>query len=98
MITLKEQGATPELRQTILLSATLGPGVERLAGLALREEREFIDASSEELSEAPAETMSVPESLEQWVLAIPAKLRLVALAAFIAEKCEVNKYNILLLN
>jgi len=88
---LSEQGATAEVRQTILLSATINSGVERLAGLALKESREFVDASSdkEQAASADSETLCVPDSLDQWFLAVPPKLRLVVLASFVASKCEV---------
>ncbi|KAF4532768.1 hypothetical protein B566_EDAN003548 [Ephemera danica] len=81
------------VRQTVLLSATLSPGVERLAGIALREERLFVDADTDEVTMEITEdaVLSVPSSLQQWAMAIPAKLRLVALTAFIAAKCELTE-------
>lgn len=89
---LAEQGATAENRQTILLSATINSAVERLAGLALKQSREFVDASSdkEQALSADSETLCVPDSLDQWFLAVPPKLRLVVLASFVAAKCEVS--------
>jgi superfamily II DNA/RNA helicase len=91
---LNEQGSTAEVRQTILLSATLNSGVERLAGLALKESREYVDASSEkeQAESADSETLCVPDTLDQWFLAVPPKLRLVVLATFVASKCEVRSF------
>lgn len=91
---LAEQGATAENRQTILLSATINSAVERLAGLALKESREFVDASNdkEQATSADSETLCVPDSLDQWFLAVPPKLRLVVLASFVAAKCEVCQF------
>ncbi|XP_059487931.1 probable ATP-dependent RNA helicase DDX31 [Neocloeon triangulifer] len=89
---LNEQGSGSEVRQTILLSATLNAAVERLAGLALKDSKVFVDASSEteQAESAETETLSVPDSLDQWFLAIPPKLRLVVLASFVASKCELT--------
>ncbi|XP_025112467.1 probable ATP-dependent RNA helicase DDX31 [Pomacea canaliculata] len=95
-----------EHRQTILLSATLTTGVERLAGMALRN-HEMIDASSMEhegsksknvqdtvsiwpQSSADNQAFALPEKLKQYFVIVPCKLRLVTLAAFILWRCKMQ--------
>ena len=80
--------------QTILLSATLTPGVERLAGLSLNDPV-FIDACDESLEPTKSvpvfhstesnilDTVVLPESLIQKYVVTPAKLRLVTLASLV---------------
>ncbi|XP_014780846.1 probable ATP-dependent RNA helicase DDX31 [Octopus bimaculoides] len=82
--------STPE-RQTILLSATLTEGVEKLAGISLKSP-ERIDASKEHKENNSLLTkgdslFSVPEKLNQHFMIVPCKLRLVSLIGFIASKC-----------
>lgn len=82
--------STPE-RQTILLSATLTEGVEKLAGISLKSP-ERIDASKEHIENNSLLTkgdnlFSVPEKLNQHFMIVPCKLRLVSLIGFIASKC-----------
>lgn len=78
-------------QQTVLLSATLSPGVERLAGLSLR------DPVHVEVTDVPGESVGteleshvLPEGLDHNYIITPAKLRLVTLAAFIIDKCLVS--------
>nr|CAD7594109.1 unnamed protein product [Timema genevievae] len=87
---------TTRSRQTLLLSATLTSAVERLAGLALKDPV-FVDAAvAEDYSEKKSNTqisttepsLVIPESLSQFYVLTPAKLRLVTLAAFIIWKCQ----------
>lgn len=90
-----------KFRQTILLSATLTPGVERLAGLSLKDPV-FIDACDESLEPTKSvpvfhstesnilDTVVLPESLIQKYIVTPAKLRLVTLASLILWKCKVG--------
>ena len=82
-------------RQTMLLSATLSPGVERLAGLSLNDPTN-IDASESDFS--PQKKMSLsssgsdfttPEGLKHYFVITPSKLRLTTLTAFILWKCKV---------
>ncbi|CAI9729761.1 probable ATP-dependent RNA helicase DDX31 [Octopus vulgaris] len=82
--------STPE-RQTILLSATLTEGVEKLAGISLKSP-ERIDASKEHKENNSLLTkgdslFSVPEKLNQHFMIVPCKLRLVSLIGFITSKC-----------
>ncbi|KAK7793304.1 hypothetical protein R5R35_007629 [Gryllus longicercus] len=71
-------------RQTVLLSATLTPAVERLAGLALQAP-DFVDAADAEMD---TKDVVIPDSLVQCYMVVPAKLRLVTLSAFILWKCK----------
>lgn len=81
--------------QTVLLSATLSEGVERLAGISLHnplsvdvttedggcEKKEATNAqSSSEVS------FTTPRQLKQFFIIVPSKLRLVTLAAFLLMK------------
>lgn len=84
--------------QTILLSATLGEAVERLAGISLHEPL-FIDITADQIltgndSKAQKESVQVsrdvsyttPQQLKQFFMIVPSKLRLVTLAAFLLWK------------
>nr|CAD7394283.1 unnamed protein product [Timema cristinae] len=91
---------TTRSRQTLLLSATLTSAVERLAGLTLKDPV-FVDAAvDEDYSERKSNTqipttepsLVIPESLSQFYVLTPAKLRLVTLATFIIWKCQVRLY------
>ncbi|GAB0095827.1 RNA helicase [Sergentomyia squamirostris] len=82
-------------RQTLLLSATLTPAVEKLAGLALKDPM-FIDNTEsakpdndEDFSKAVQEAISgeklvVPDTMKQIFVVLPPKLRLATLAGLIA--------------
>lgn len=74
-------------RQTVLLSATLSPQVERLAGLTLNDPVR-LDAADDGHTD---KQLVIPQSLAQHYIVTPAKLRLVTLAAFIYWKCQVYK-------
>ncbi|BET00308.1 ATP-dependent RNA helicase [Nesidiocoris tenuis] len=78
-------------RQTVLLSATLTRGVERLAALALKN-AVHVDAASEG---SINDVFVIPQSLEQKYVVVPAKLRLVALASYIINVTQ-NKSKILI--
>ncbi|XP_039288781.1 probable ATP-dependent RNA helicase DDX31 [Nilaparvata lugens] len=79
-------------RQTILLSATMTPKVERLAGLTLNEPSR-IDALSGGGGEGgdTSDQMTIPKSLKQSYIVTPPKLRLVTLAAIIHQKCQIEQ-------
>lgn len=81
-----------EKRQTIMLSATLTAGVEKLAGMSL-ENPDMVDISSEnehylDSDRLKGEQLTTPKNLSHYYLLVPAKLRLVTLAAFILAKCR----------
>nr|VZI43684.1 unnamed protein product [Spirometra erinaceieuropaei] len=91
--------------QTVLLSATLTPGVENLAGLALRDpvrcevsEQPSLhsatsksDSPTQEPVTAPPAAFAMPTGLKHFLLVCPCKLRLVTLAAFLLLKARYNK-------
>ncbi|MPC16661.1 putative ATP-dependent RNA helicase DDX31 [Portunus trituberculatus] len=86
--TLCEQQPGPSSsRQTIMLSATLSAGVEKLAGMSLVEPK-VVDVSCEDNTEnqLTSEALATPANLSHHYLLVPAKLRLVTLAAFILSK------------
>ncbi len=93
-----------ESRQTMLLSATLSPGVERLAGLSLKNPSN-IDASESDLSTqkklsfpTPGSDFTTPEGLKHYFVITPSKLRLTTLTAFILWKCKVPHHVFVLLS
>ncbi|XP_042887829.1 probable ATP-dependent RNA helicase DDX31 isoform X2 [Penaeus japonicus] len=89
MESLKEQRESTD-RQTVMLSATLSSGVEKLAGMSLVSP-EIIDVSQEgEDGKLACEALATPENLSHNYILVPAKLRLVTLAAFILSKCKVG--------
>ncbi|KAF0698866.1 Aste57867_10543 [Aphanomyces stellatus] len=75
------------VRQSILVSATINAGVERLAALSLQSPR-FIDADS---AKGAADTYATPDQLIQHFMIVPAKQRLCALAGFLRAECRRNK-------
>uniref|UniRef100_A0A023F7D5 ATP-dependent RNA helicase n=1 Tax=Triatoma infestans TaxID=30076 RepID=A0A023F7D5_TRIIF len=72
--------------QTVLLSATLTPGVERLAGLALNSPVR-LDASESKTENLNTDDVLshfvIPQTLDQKYVIVPTKLRLVLLTAII---------------
>jgi len=76
-------------RQTLLLSATLTKGIQQLSEVSLRHPT-FVDAASDDPSN-DIKDLVTPENLKQTFLLVPAKLRLVALGAFVLWKCQQSK-------
>ncbi|XP_068227912.1 ATP-dependent DNA helicase DDX31-like [Palaemon carinicauda] len=86
----EQQPSLDKCRQTIMLSATLSAGVEKLAGMSLFSPK-IIDVShdGEEEDEKllSSEALATPENLSHHYILVPAKLKLVTLAAFVLSKC-----------
>ena len=76
-------------RQSLLLSATLTTGIQQLSEVSLRHPV-FIDAAATDSAETAPDVKDLvtPENLNQTFLLVPAKLRLVALGAFVLWKCH----------
>ncbi|ESN99970.1 hypothetical protein HELRODRAFT_83714 [Helobdella robusta] len=93
MLVIKKK-CGPQL-QTILLSATLSPGVEKLAGMSLRQPVR-IDMSSNDqqgnhLPDGKVDDVFVtPSSLKHHYVVVPSKLKLVTLASFLLWKCQLS--------
>ncbi|XP_069871015.1 ATP-dependent DNA helicase DDX31 isoform X4 [Dipodomys merriami] len=106
-VILNAVNAECQKRQNVLLSATLTEGVARLADISLHNPVNIsvLDKSHEQCKgegkvapEAIPPQMrdgqgsfAIPESLEQYVMLVPSKLRLVCLAAFVLQKCKFEK-------
>ena len=74
-----------------MLSATLTSGIEQLSEVAMRHPT-FIDVTvAEENREESLKSLATPENLKQTFLVVPAKLRLVCLAAFVLWKCRFSR-------
>ncbi|NWX25927.1 DDX31 helicase, partial [Notiomystis cincta] len=106
-VILNALNAERETRQNVLLSATLTEGVTRLADISLNDPISISIADEiQKVPEQPSQTdreassslncmeqenFAVPETLQQYVMMVPSKLRLVTLAAFILQKCKFEK-------
>ncbi|NXH89239.1 DDX31 helicase, partial [Edolisoma coerulescens] len=106
-VILNALNAQRETRQNVLLSATLTEGVTRLADISLNDPVSISIADEIQNVPEPAsqtdreagsssncmeqENFAVPETLQQYVMMVPSKLRLVTLAAFILQKCKFEK-------
>ncbi|XP_061115866.1 probable ATP-dependent RNA helicase DDX31 [Conger conger] len=107
-VILNALNATGPARQNVLLSATLTEGVSRLANISLKEPVSIqvsehsaaagLTSDPGAVMPDPAgpgltENFAVPEKLQQHVVVVPSKLRLVCLAAFILGKCKFESGN-----
>ena len=75
-------------RQSLLLSATLTTSIQQLSEISLRHPV-FVDAADTEEGIDEKE-LTTPANLTQTFLLVPAKLRLVALGAFVLWKCQAS--------
>ncbi|XP_029999352.1 probable ATP-dependent RNA helicase DDX31 isoform X2 [Sphaeramia orbicularis] len=93
-------------RQNVLLSATLTSGVTRLADICLNDPvtvhvsgpASFDSTTTPAVKPDPdpadqPESFAIPEALQQFVVVVPSKIRLVCLAAFILDKCKFSQGN-----
>ncbi|KAL1786717.1 putative ATP-dependent RNA helicase DDX31 isoform X1, partial [Sigmodon hispidus] len=97
-VILNALNAECQKRQNVLLSATLTEGVTRLADISLHNpvsisvlDKIWDQPNPKEVSSSQLDSFAIPESLDQHVVLVPSKLRLVCLAAFILQKCKFEK-------
>ncbi|XP_048469484.1 probable ATP-dependent RNA helicase DDX31 isoform X2 [Rhincodon typus] len=105
-VILNALNAAHQKRQNVLLSATLTDGVNRLAGISLKEPANIYITETrqskpvfatkgmrikQENIEEDLGCFSIPEQLQQFIVMVPSKLRLVTLSAFILQKCKMEK-------
>ncbi|XP_074495856.1 ATP-dependent DNA helicase DDX31 [Sebastes fasciatus] len=100
-VILNSLNGTGPTRQNVLLSATLTHGVTRLADVCL-DDPVTIHVSGPVSSDlttsdpgtaSQSESFALPEALQQYVVVVPSKVRLVCLAAFILDKCKFCQNN-----
>ncbi|XP_047380832.1 probable ATP-dependent RNA helicase DDX31 isoform X2 [Sciurus carolinensis] len=105
-VILNAVNAQCQKRQNVLLSATLSEGVTRLADISLHSPVSIsvLDKShdqsdprgqvAQEVTPQAADKLgsfAIPESLDQHVVLVPSKLRLVCLAAFLLQKGKLEQ-------
>ncbi|XP_064830125.1 probable ATP-dependent RNA helicase DDX31 isoform X1 [Oncorhynchus masou masou] len=100
-VILNSLNATGPPRQNVLLSATLTDGLSRLAAISMKEPVSIqVGENSEGINnlipdpttvQGKSDRFAVPERLQQHMVVVPSKLRLVCLAAFILSKCKFEK-------
>ncbi|KAM3610248.1 uncharacterized protein V6R79_001336 [Siganus canaliculatus] len=98
-VILNSLNSTGPSRQNVLLSATLSHGVTRLADICLNDPVSIQVSgpapspavTSDPAAASQAEGFAVPEALQQFVVLVPSKIRLVCLAAFILHKCKFSQ-------
>ncbi|XP_061527202.1 probable ATP-dependent RNA helicase DDX31 isoform X3 [Phycodurus eques] len=94
-IILNSLNATGPPRQNVLLSATLTQGVTRLADICLKDPVAVRvrdpAAPSDPAALGPSESFALPTGLEQFVVVVPSKVRLVCLATFVLHTCQDEK-------
>ncbi|KAM4616449.1 ATP-dependent DNA helicase DDX31 isoform 2-T2 [Polymixia lowei] len=93
--------STRAQRQNVLLSATITQGLSQLTDVCMNDPVSIqvsdpapSDISTRTSDPKPAsqlESFVVPEALNQYVVIVPSKLRLVCLAAFILAKCKFSQ-------
>ncbi|KAM6954519.1 ATP-dependent DNA helicase DDX31 [Aplochiton taeniatus] len=99
-VILNSLNSTGPPRQNVLLSATLTDGVCMKDPVSIQVSEHPADPSSDLTALTPdpsppsqSESFAVPEELQQHVVLVPSKLRLVCLAAFILGRCKFEKDN-----
>uniref|UniRef100_H3CKK3 ATP-dependent RNA helicase n=1 Tax=Tetraodon nigroviridis TaxID=99883 RepID=H3CKK3_TETNG len=96
-VILNSVNSAASSRQNVLLVSPLSHrGVTRLAGICLKDSVSVAvsgPALSEPASCSPPTRFAVPEALQQFVVVVPSKVRLVCLAAFILGKCKFSQNN-----
>ncbi|XP_068166756.1 ATP-dependent DNA helicase DDX31 [Antennarius striatus] len=105
-VILNSLNSTGPSRQNVLLSATLTNGVTRLANICLNDPVTIHVSGSassdvttcstvtpDPSAAGQSESFALPEALNQFVVVVPSKIRLVCLAAFILDKCKFAQNN-----
>ncbi|XP_054710600.1 probable ATP-dependent RNA helicase DDX31 [Uloborus diversus] len=77
----------PNMRQTVLVSATLSNSILHLAGISLSNPVQVDIVNTTGKSSSGFEDFALPSSLKQFVAVVPSKLRLAVLSAFIVDNC-----------
>ncbi|KAI5613026.1 putative ATP-dependent RNA helicase DDX31 [Silurus asotus] len=104
-VILNALNAASSARQTVLLSATLTEGLSRLTSISMNDPvyiqvSDVTDHSVNTLetsltSPSPpsqqGDSYTVPDNLQQYMVVVPSKLRLVCLAAFILARCKFEQ-------
>ncbi|XP_061880121.1 probable ATP-dependent RNA helicase DDX31 isoform X2 [Entelurus aequoreus] len=101
-IILNSLNSTGPSRQNVLLSATLTHGVTRLTDVCLNEpisihlsepapSSDLAAVTPEPSAGDQSESFAVPSALKQFVVVVPSKVRLVCLAAFVLDKCQLSE-------
>ncbi|GAB6024345.1 hypothetical protein CHUAL_009514 [Chamberlinius hualienensis] len=88
----KQRGNCDDQLLTVLLSATLTTGVQKLAGLSMRKPV-TVDVSSDE--RGLKQLIVTPSNLKHHFIIVPAKLKLVTLFTFILWKCRADEHKML---
>ncbi|KAI5088449.1 putative ATP-dependent RNA helicase DDX31 [Silurus meridionalis] len=104
-VILNALNAASSARQTVLLSATLTEGLSRLTSISMNDPV-YIQVSDvtdhgvntlETSLTSPSppsqqgDSYTVPDKLQQYMVVVPSKLRLVCLAAFILARCKFER-------
>uniref|UniRef100_A0AAR2JSY0 ATP-dependent RNA helicase n=1 Tax=Pygocentrus nattereri TaxID=42514 RepID=A0AAR2JSY0_PYGNA len=102
-VILNALNAAGPARQNVLLSATLTEGLSRLASISMTDpvyiQVSDVDGSLKAAEPTPqtalqpdlTDSYAIPDKLQQHMVVVPSKLRLVCLAAFILAKCKFEK-------
>ncbi|XP_053510127.1 probable ATP-dependent RNA helicase DDX31 [Ictalurus furcatus] len=94
-VILNALNAAGSTRQTVLLSATLTEALSRLTSISMNDPV-YIQVLEPSLSsQSPpsqqADSYAMPDRLQQYMVVVPSKLRLVCLAAFILARCKFER-------
>ncbi|KAM3867588.1 ATP-dependent DNA helicase DDX31 [Diretmus argenteus] len=96
-VILNSLNSTGPSRQNVLLSATLAKDLSRLADVCMNDPVSIHISgptpSDITTTSSQPESFAVPEALNQYVVVVPSKIRLVCLAAFILDKCKFSQGN-----
>lgn len=103
---INEPRANKPVTQTLLLSATLTPALQKLAGLALKNPQ-YIDTGNDSgkvscssvadiTTDLPSESIVIPSTIQQAYVTVPYKMRMITLCGLIATLTEKKNAKILI--